>query len=135
MRSAALILLALLVGCADTRGNRPLKPLEIPLAPYSGVITAALTGSLMYEGGCLLFRDEDNRTQLMPVWPYGSTFNGTSVTFHEPGKADQRVIVGEELLIAGQPVDWTRFRNSRVALHERQCSRPLFAVLGVHPAN
>lgn len=130
-----MFLALLLAGCVETHGIRPLRPLEIPLAPYSGVVTAALTGSLMYEGGCLLFRDEDNRTQLMPVWPYGSTFNGTSVTFHVPGKAEQRVIVGEELLIAGQPIDGRRFPDTRIPLHERQCGRPSFAVLGVRPAN
>ena len=135
MRRSVAFLALLLAGCVESRGIRPLQPLEIPLAPYTGVATAALAGSLMYEGGCLLFRDEGNRTQLMPVWPYGSTFNGTSVTFHEPGKAEQTVIVGEELRIAGQPIDWRRFPDTRIPLHEHQCGRQLFAVLHVRPAN
>jgi len=135
MRRTAVLLAIFLAGCVENHGIRPLRPLEIPLAPYGGVVTAALTGSLMYEGGCLLFRDEGNRIQLMPVWPYGSTFNGTSVTFHEPGKAEQTVIVGEELRIAGQPIDWRRFPDTRIAMLETHCGRQTFAVLHVRPAN
>ena len=50
--------LALLAGCVTTPGIRPLKPLEIPTAPYQEVVTSSLLGSLSYEGGCLLFHDE-----------------------------------------------------------------------------
>jgi hypothetical protein len=99
------------------------------------VATAALTGSPMYEGGCLLFRDEGNRVQLMPVWPDGSSFNGTSVTFHEPGKTEQRIIVGEEFLMEGQPIQWARMPGPRAPLYRQKCNRETFAVLGVHPAN
>ena len=66
-------------------------------------MTAALTGSLLYEGGCLLFRDEETAGRLMPVWPDGSVFNGTTLIFHQPGKAEQLVVVGEEVMIEGQP--------------------------------
>jgi hypothetical protein len=124
----------LLSGCASN-GVQALRPLEILTAPYQGVITRALTGSLMYEGGCLLFRDEGDHFRLFPVWPNGSIFNGTSVTFHEPGKAEQQVVVGEEFLMQGQPVPWSRIPNPRIALYQQRCGGEPFAVLGVHPAN
>jgi hypothetical protein len=89
----------------------------------------------MYEGGCLLFRDDDHRFDLFPVWPDGSTFNGTSVTYHEPGKADQRVVLTEEFLMMGQPVQWARVPNRRIALHQQRCGGAPFAVLGIRPAN
>jgi hypothetical protein len=127
--------LALVLGGCATHSVHPLRPLEIATAPYNGIPTAALTGSLMYEGGCLLFRDEDNRLQLMPVWPDGSSFNGTSVTFHEPGKTEQRIIVGEEFLMEGQPLQWSRVPDPSAPLFAQKCSREPFAVLGVHPAN
>lgn len=134
MRQAAWISACLLVGCASP-GVHPLRPLEIPTAPYNGILTTALTGSLMYEGGCLLFRDDEKHAQLVPVWPNGSTFNGTSVTFHEPGHADQRIVVGEEFLMSGQPLRWSRVPGARILLHQRRCGGEPFAVLGVRPAN
>jgi hypothetical protein len=134
MKRAVFILITLLGGCAS-HGVHSLRPLEIPIAPYNGIATAALTGSLMYEGGCLLFRDDAKRVQLVPVWPDGSTFNGTSVIFHEPGRADQRIILGEEILLDGQPVQWSRVPGQRIVLHQRRCAGEPFAVLGVRPAN
>ncbi|MFL6725963.1 MAG: hypothetical protein ACJ8FS_05555 [Sphingomicrobium sp.] len=136
MRARATFILApfLLAGCAS-HGVHPLRPLEIATAPYQGVVTAALTGSLMYEGGCLLFRDDNHRLHLFPVWPDGTTFNGTSVIFHEPGKADQRVVVGEEFLMEGQPVQWSRVPNPRIVLHQQRCGGEPFAVLAIRPAN
>ena len=134
MKRAFLIPLTMLAGCAS-HGVHPLRPLEIPTAPYNGVATTGLTGSLMYEGGCLLFRDDQKRFQLVPVWPGGSIFNGTSVIFHEPGRADQRVVVGEEFLMEGQPLRWSRVPGPRMVLHQRRCGGEPFAVLGVRPAN
>lgn len=124
----------LLAGCASG-GPQPLRPLEIATAPYRGIATTALFGSLMYEGGCLLFRDDRRGFQLFPVWPDGSTFNGTSVIFHEPGKDDQRVAVGEEFLMAGQPVQWAQIQNPRIVLHQQRCGGEPFAVLQIRPAN
>jgi hypothetical protein len=89
----------------------------------------------MYEGGCLLFRDDENRYRLVPVWPDGSTFNGTSVIYHEPGRADQRIVVGEEFLAEGQPLQWPRVPGQRIVLHQQRCGGAPFAVLGVRPAN
>jgi hypothetical protein len=126
----------LLVGaCVSERSVHPLRPLEIVTSPYHGISTEGLTGSLMYEGDCLLFREEGNHLQLMPVWPDGSTFNGTSVTFHEPGKAEQRIIVGEEFRMEGLPLHWVDVPNPRAGIFAQQCAREPFAVLGVHPAN
>ena len=133
MKHAILIAALLLTGCGSP-GVHPLRPLEIPTAPNGGVSTTALTGSLMFEGGCLLFRDDDKRFQLEPVWPVGSTFNGTSVIFHEPGRADQRIVVAEEFLMLGQPLQWSRITSPRVLL-QRRCGGEPFAVLGVRPAN
>ncbi len=126
----------LLVGaCVSERSVHPLRPLEIVTSPYHGISTEGLTGSLMYEGDCLLFREEGNHLQLMPVWPDGSTFNGTSVKFHEPGKAEQRIIVGEEFRMEGLPLHWVDVPNPRAGIFAQQCARDPFAVLGVHPAN
>ena len=133
-RAAFGQVLLLLSGCASP-GVHPLRPLEIATAPYQGIVTSALTGSLMYEGDCLLFRDERDRLHLFPVWPDGTLFNGTSVIFHEPGKADQRVVVGEEFLMEGQPVQWSRIPNPRIVLHQQRCGGQPFAVLGIRPAN
>jgi hypothetical protein len=124
----------LLTGCASN-GPQPLRPLEIATAPYRGIATAAVTGSLMYEGGCLLFRDQDTRLQLLPVWPDGTTFNGTSVTFHEPARADQRIVLTEEVQLAGQPLQWSSIPGPRTVVEQRQCGATPFAVLSVRPAN
>ena len=134
MRQIFYLSALVLAGCVSS-GVHPLRPLEIPTAPYIGAPTTALTGTLMYESGCLLFRDERNRQRLVPVWPEGSIFNGTSVIFHEPGKADQRIVVGEEFLMAGQPLQWSRVPGARIVLHQRQCGGQPFAVLGIRPAN
>jgi hypothetical protein len=134
MTRPAIIAALLLSGCVS-HGVHPLRPLEIPTARYNGVITTGLTGTLMYEGGCLLFRDDAKRVQLVPVWPDGSLFNGTSVIFHEPGRADQRIVVGEEFLMEGQPLQWSRVPGPRIVLHQRRCAGEPFTVLGVRPAN
>jgi hypothetical protein len=131
----AVLLLAACVGHGGG-GIRPLRPLEIATAPYEPVATTALAGSLMYEGGCLLFRDEQTGAILMPVWPEGSTFNGTAVMFHEPGKTDQRVMVAEEFLMSGQPLQWATLNAVRYQPLQHQCGAylPFFAAK-VRPAN
>lgn len=140
MRKAGLFMIGMLVaGCTPHPFGpliKPLKPLEIPLAPYQGVVTAALAGSLMYEGGCLLFRDEASKAYLLPIWPDGSSFNGTAVLFHQPGKADQRVFVSEEFAMEGQPLQWTRLSQDYYMPFEHQCAgyQPFF-VSSVRPAD
>lgn len=89
----------------------------------------------MYEGGGLLFRDDEKRLQLVPVWVEGSILNGTSAIFHEPGRAEQRVVLGEEFLMEGQPPQRSRVAGSRLALHQRRCGGEPFAVLRVRPAS
>lgn len=109
MRKVGFLLICMLVAsCAPRPLIRPLKPQEIALASYQDMVTAALAGSLMYEGGCLLFRDDATKALLLPIWPYGSSFNGTAVLFHHPGKADQRILVSEEFVMEGQPLEYAR---------------------------
>lgn len=137
MRKAGLLLLLALGGCMHNEPKiRPLRPLEIATAPYQPMATTALAGSLMYEGGCLLFRDEGSGALLMPVWPAGSSFNGTSLTYHLPGKADQFVAVAQQELIYGQPLEWGKFGEGFYLPFEHQCGAyaPFF-VTNVRPAN
>src|SRR3954454_11179856 len=137
MRKATLSVLVLLQACAatSTGGVHPLRPLEIATAPYQGIVTAALPGSLMYEGNCLLFRDEATKSYLMPVWPIGSSFNGTAVLFHQPGKANQRIMVAEEFLMEGQPLRWSTLSAIGYVPFQRQCGVQPFFVSSVRPAN
>jgi hypothetical protein len=135
MRETGLLLCVLLgSGCA-THGVRPLRPLEVPTAPYQDVIASSMTGTLMYEGGCLIFRDEATRVRLLPVWPTGSTFNGTSVFFHQPGKAEQRIVLGEEFLIEGRSLPWPAPLPTYFVPFQQQCAAKPFYVSAIRPAN
>lgn len=134
MRLAIPAAAATLASCA-ANGVHPLRPQDLATAPYQSVATAALTGSLMYEGGCLLFRDDQNRVQLLPVWPSGSEFNGTSVIFHQPGKTDQRIVVGEEFHMEGQPIAWSALAAPGYARFQGQCGSAPFFVSRIRPAN
>jgi hypothetical protein len=89
----------------------------------------------MYERGCLLFRDQQGTAHLMPVWPDGSIFNGTSVIFHQPGKADQPVVIGEEFVMSGQPVMWSGLSGQIYSPFQHQCSAAPFMVASVRPAD
>ena len=135
MRKAGLAIMMLLGGCATHSGVRPLRPLQIATAPYHQVATTALTGSLMYEGRCLLFRDEASGALLLPVWPDGSSFNGTAVLFHQPGKADQRVMVAEEFRMDGQFLQWTTLLGEAYEPFQRECGMQPFFVTRVRPAD
>jgi hypothetical protein len=136
MRKSGLIAILLLGGCFWHRGIRPLRPLEIPIAPYHEVAATALTGSLMYEGGCLLFRDDESRLVLMPVWPAGSTFNGTALLYHLPGKNDQWVAVSQEVVLSGQALRWQALGAPSYGPFQSQCGAfPPFFVTNVRPAN
>jgi hypothetical protein len=136
MRIKGLLGIFMLGGCVSQSGVRPLRPLEIATAPYQEVATSALTGSLMYEGGCLLFHDEGSGFNFMPVWPLASTFNGTAVLFHQPGRSDQWVAIAQELFIEGQPIRWPTLASLRYQPFKHQCGgfAPFF-VSSVTPAD
>src|SRR4051794_1715133 len=137
MRKAGLLPILLLAGCiAEHPSIRPLRPLEIPTVAYRDVATGALTGSLMYEAGCLLFRDDETRAVVMPVWPVGSTFNGTALLYHLPGKADQWVAVNQEAVLYGQPLQWSALGTVDYRPLEHQCGAfPAYYVSSVRPAD
>ena len=137
MRRAGLVAIVMLAGCVSNHlAVRPLRPLEIATAPYQPLATTALSGSFMYEGGCLLFRDEESGSLLMPVLPSGSSFNGNALLFHLPGKADQWLAVSQEVLIYGQPIQRQALIAPTYAPIEQQCGAyaPFF-VNHVRPAN
>ena len=138
MSRALLFALLMLGGCTFNNhpAVRPLRPLEIPTAPYQPMATTALTGTLMYEGGCLLYRDETSGALLMPVWPAGSSFNGTALSYHLPGKSDQWIAVAQELLVYGQPLRWKTLAAPTYEPFQRQCGAyaPFF-VTNVRPAD
>jgi hypothetical protein len=138
MREAWLLAIFALGGCVMNNQPkiRPLWALKIATAPYQDLATTALTGSLLYEGGCLLFRDDQSRELLMPVWPAGSSFNGTAVNFHQPGKADQWLAVAQEVLLYGQPIRWPTLSGPPYMPFEHQCGvYPPFFVTGTRPAD
>lgn len=136
MRKAGFAAFLVLAGCMGSNSIRPLRPLEIPTAPYYGVTTTALAGSLMYEGNCLLFRDDQTGILYMPVWPVGSSFNGSALLVHHPGKSDQWVVVAQEILMYGEPLQWSTFTAAAYRPFSHQCGayRP-FYVSGIRPAD
>lgn len=134
MRASYLVALMLLAGCTP-RGAHPLTPKDLATAPYQSFATTTFTGSLMYEGGCLLFRDVNDSVQLLPVWPAGSSFNGTALTFHRPGKAEQVLTIGEEFEMSGQPLAWTAPSSAIYEPYHRQCPAEPFSVSAIRPAN
>lgn len=134
MRGCLLVGIMLLSSCA-ARGPHPLTPQDLATGPYNSLATTTFTGSLMYEGGCLMFRDENDSVQLLPVWPAGSSFNGTALTFHRPAKADQVLVVGEEFEMSGQPLAWTTLSGAAYEAYHRQCPAAPFSVSSIRPAN
>ncbi len=136
MRKDWLALAVLLGGCVTHSTIRPLRPLEIATAPYREVTSTALTGSLMYEGGCLLFHDERTHALLLPVLPMGSVFNGSAALVHHPGKTDQWVTIGQEIMIYGEPLRWDSFATSQYQPFHHQCGlyAPFF-VSAVRPSD
>ena len=135
MRILVTILATALSAGASRGGVHPLRPHELATGPYQSVATASFTGSLSSDGDCLLFRDDDNHVQLLPIWPFGSEFNGSLVTFHRPGKAEQRIAVSEEILLEGQPIAWSALPEPMRAEFQTRCPSQPFAVSGIRPAN
>ena len=134
LRRSLLLPLLLLAACASD-GIQPLKWLEIATSPYVDEVSSSLTGSLMYEGGCLIFRDDASHAHLVPIWPTGSTFNGTAVTFHQPAKAEQRIVVGEEFMMEGRAAEWAQIDSEYYDRFRQQCGSKPFYVSAVRPAN
>jgi hypothetical protein len=136
MRKSAFASFILLAACASHSGGvRPLQSQDLATAPYQDRITKSLAGSLMDEGGCLLFREDETKAHYLPVWPVGSTYNGNLVIFHEPAKADQRLVIGQEFLMEGQPSEWSKLDAAYYGRFQRQCAAPPFLVSGIRPAN
>ena len=121
--------------CVQSRGIRPLHPLELATSQYSETVTSAPTGTLLYEGGCLLFRNDQTAALMLPVWPDGSIFNGTSVIFHQPAKADQRIVLGEEFVMEGEAVSWPALSPNDYQPFRQQCRAQPFFVSRVRPAD
>jgi len=130
-----LIPILMLDACMKTTAIRPLRPLEIALAPYLDDASAQLTGSFMYEGDCLLFRDEESRKIYHAIWPVGTVFNGTSVIYHLPAKSDSRVVLAEQVQISGRPLEWSWLDAEYYAPFRQQCEFTPFFVSAVRPAN
>jgi hypothetical protein len=134
MRKFCLLASLLLQACASSQ-IRPLRPNELPTGPYHESGSQTFVGTLMYEGNCLLFEDEDKSMRVLPVWPHGSTFEESLITFHQPGKLEQRVMVGQEIELKGEKSDWAAVADSHLAPFEHQCGSEPFFVSGMTPAN
>jgi hypothetical protein len=135
MHKIVLAATMMLMACVSSSGVRPLQPHEIAIGPYYERPAQSFVGSLMYEGGCLIFDGENGSPRLLPIWPAGSRFEETLVTFHRPGKDDQRVTIGEEIRVDGVPSDWSQIELSRFRPFERQCGATPFFVSSLAPAN
>jgi hypothetical protein len=135
MHKIMLIAFLVLTACVSSTAIRPLRPHEIAIGPYYERPTQSFVGSLMYEGGCLMFGGENGGPRLLPIWPAGSKFEETLVTFHRPGKDDQRVTIGEEIRLDGVPSDWSKIGSSQFQSFQRQCDAEPFFVSGLAPAN
>ena len=136
MRKLTFTGLFLLASCVSTSSVRALRAYEIAIGPYHEVGTQSFVGSLMYEGGCLVFDGEKGSMRLLPIWPGGTRFEESLVTFHQPAKSDQRVAIGEEIRLDGEPTDWARLDPAEFAPFQQQCgwAKP-FYVSGLAPAN
>ena len=134
MKSSVCVFPLLLAGCASN-GVEPLRPLEIATAPYNGIVTVSATGTLAYEHGCLLFIDDKPGPALSPIWPEGTVFNGTSLIFHKPGKADQPLVINQQFVISGYPLTWAALPGERAPLFQQRCGGVPLVVANVAPAN
>ena len=136
MRHLSLTALLLLQACASTSGVRPLRDYELAIGAYHERPAQSVVGSLMYEDRCLLFDGEKGSVRLLPIWPAGTRFEDSLVTFHQPGKSDQRIVIGEEVRLDGLPTDWSQLDPHAFAPFRQQCgwARPFF-VSGLAPAN
>jgi hypothetical protein len=136
MRKTALLAFLALPACLSTSSIRPLRQHEIAIGPYHERAAQSFVGSLMYEGPCLVFDGENGAPRLLPIWPGGTRFEESLVTFHRPAKDDERVVVNQEIRLDGVPTDWSQLDPTAFAPFQQQCgwAKPFF-VSGVAPAN
>jgi hypothetical protein len=127
----------LLAGCATNENEpiRPLRPLELALSAYDGNISERLTGSLAYEDSCLMFRNDEAGPMLTPIWPKGTTFDGTALIYHEPGRADQSLLVTQQFRMGGRRVAWQQLSAQVYQPFQSQCRGEPFLVSEVRPAD
>jgi hypothetical protein len=134
MRKNVFAALCLVAACATPSPIPALRPHEIAIGPYHQRAEQSFAGSLMYEGGCLMFNGENGSPQLVPIWPFRTQFEDTLVTFHQPGKDDQHVAIGQEIRLDGVPSEWSQI-GPQFQSFERQCAAKPFFVSTLAPAN
>ena len=137
MRRVFIVAVLLLDACVSVSNvPRPLQPNEIAIGPYHEQSTRNFVGSLMYEGGCLVFNGDNGAQRLLPIWPAGTHLEESLITFHRPAKTDQRIAIAEEIRLDGRPAEWTELDPAIFAPFEHQCgwAQPFF-VSGLAPAN
>jgi hypothetical protein len=90
----------------------------------------------MYENGCLVFNGDNGSPRLLPIWPYGTKFVESLVTFHRPSKDDERAVLNQEIRLDGIPANWSQLDPATFAPFHQQCgwAKPFF-VSGLAPAN
>jgi len=134
MRKALLAFLAPALAACATHGVHPLRPLDLPTAPYvEGAAVETLSGSLTYDDGCVMFRAQGGE-RLLTIWPRSSVFNGTSLMFHRPGKTEHPLLVNEEIEIRGERLP-AAYAQANFAPYLRRCGGVPFFVAQVRPAD
>lgn len=135
---AMLALTACATTSSSTNGTRhnihPLRPVDVPTVPYvEGANAESVNGSLTWEDGCLLFRS-DAGEHLLPVWPRASVFNGTSLLFHRPGKAEQPLLINQQVDLGGERLPLA-YAGASFPDYLQRCGGVPFFVADVAPAN
>ena len=135
--AGAIVACAALQGCAANGPEpvRPLKPLELAKSAYDGNVVEQLTGALAFEHDCLLFRSDDGGPLLTPIWPDGSSFDGTSVKYHEPARQDQPLLIAQHFVMGGRRTAWNQFPTPALLPFQNQCRAEPFLVSAVRPAD
>jgi hypothetical protein len=134
MRKIILVALLALPACAHN--VRQLHRYEIAIGPFYERPTHSFAGSLMYESGCLVFNGDNGSPRLLPIWPSGTKFVESLVTFHRPSKDDERAVLNQEIRLDGIPADWSQLDPATFGPFHQQCgwAKPFF-VSGLAPAN
>ena len=123
----------LLTGCAAAPVH-PLRPVDVPTAPYvEGANAQSVEGSLMWEDGCLLFRSEAG-DHLLPIWPRTSEFNGTSMIFRRPGRTEQPLLINQQVELGGEHLP-AAYVDANFRTYAQRCGGEPFFVADVRPAD